>query len=157
MLLSASLAFSGFAWANEGTTSPANLQIIERDRVIRGKKMEIKVMLDKSVAPRSRFMQRLAPDIALDKIEDLEKMWSPIGGESQVARINEFAGLLPVRINDPTFQLLKRSVAACKASNRAYDPTFYSAGKLFNRSPTPTEACCIGVPLAVGVGGVAGW
>lgn len=73
-----------------------------------------------------------ALDDALDRVAELERWWSPWIAGSDVQRINADPGGTPVRVRPETFALLERSVAACLASGRAFDPTFFALQPLYD-------------------------
>lgn len=74
---------------------------------------------------------------AFDKVEGLEALWSPWIEGSDVARINARAGHEPVRVERRTLELIQRSTAACEASARSFDPTFFALSPLYDFRQEP--------------------
>ncbi|MCA9517996.1 MAG: FAD:protein FMN transferase, partial [Myxococcales bacterium] len=69
---------------------------------------------------------------------------------SDVARVDADPGGEPVKVRPETMALLERSVASCKATGRAFDPTFFALSPLYDlRDPEkfvpPTDAAIAAV------------
>ncbi len=61
-------------------------------------------------------------DRALDRIEQLEGLWSRFRPDSEISRLNACAGQ-PLRVSADTVELVERATAAWRLSGGAFDPT----------------------------------
>ena len=61
-------------------------------------------------------------DHALDRIEQLEGRWSRFRPDSEISRLNAYAGQ-PLRVSSDTVELVERATAAWRLSGGAFDPT----------------------------------
>lgn len=107
----------------------------ERARGLMGTRFYLKARLD---LPG----QEAALDHALDRVDALERLWSPWIASSDVARVNA-AGGAAVPVAAETIALASRSLALCRASGGTFDPTFFALHGLWQldarpfRPPTP--------------------
>ena len=94
---------------------------------------------------------------AMDRVAALERLWSPWIEGSDLHRINAANGAAIV-VEPETEALLQRSLALCRASGGAFDPTFFALSDLWNLKAEPfvppaAEAVAARLP-AVGCEGV---
>ncbi len=94
---------------------------------------------------------------AMDRVAALERLWSPWIEGSDLHRINTANGAAVV-VEPETIALLQRSLALCRASGGAFDPTFFALSDLWNLKAQPfvpptAEAIAARLP-AVGCAGV---
>jgi thiamine biosynthesis lipoprotein len=82
-------------------------------------------------AAQSEAIQR-----AMTRIAALEKLWSPWIAGSDLQRLNS-AGGAAVIVEPQTVALLQRSLALCKDSGGAFDPTFFALAPLWDLRAKP--------------------
>jgi thiamine biosynthesis lipoprotein len=130
-------------------TAPAS-RWVERVRGLMGTRFAIRARIE-------RAEQAEALDRALERVDALERLWSPWIEGSDLHRINA-AGGKPVVVEPATLALLERSLALCKASAGAFDPTFFALHGLwdFRAQPfvPPTDAAIAARLPAVGCAGI---
>lgn len=102
--------------------------------------------------------QAAALDRALERVDALERLWSPWIVGSDVQRINVAAGAAVV-VQPATLALIARSRADCLGTGGAFDPTFFALDGLWDlraRPFVPPTDAAIGARLpAVGCEGIA--
>ena len=113
--LGAALALGGAAGSAAAAAEP---HYASRERMLMGTRFQI---LARVAEPRAEA----ALEQALDRVAALEQLWSPWIVGSEVQRINAHAGGEPVAVGAGTFALLERTLALCRATDRAFDPTFF--------------------------------
>ena len=62
------------------------------------------------------------PRSARERLEELERRWSPFQAGSEVSRLNALAGL-PVHLSPVTLGLMERALEGARVSGGRYDPT----------------------------------
>lgn len=97
----------------------------QRERALMGTRFQILAYV-----PDDAHEQAL--DDALDRVAELERWWSPWIAGSDVARLDADPGGAPVKVRPQTLALLERSLSACKATGRAFDPTFFALSPLYD-------------------------
>lgn len=83
-----------------------------------------------------RAEQTKALDRALVRVEALERLWSPWIAGSDVARLNDAKGKAVV-VEPETIALAERSLALCRQSDGAFDPTFFGLHGLWDLRAEP--------------------
>jgi FAD:protein FMN transferase len=77
---------------------------------------------------------------AVNEIQRIEELLSTYKSSSETSRINEYAGIQPVKVSDEIFQLIKRSIKISHLTQGAFDITYGSIDKrLWNFDCTMTE------------------
>jgi thiamine biosynthesis lipoprotein len=96
------------------------------------------------VAPDKRTAQRCI-DAAFEQFQQIEALMSWRKEDSEIARINRDAYANPVKVSEPTFEVLRKSVEFSRLSDGAFDITVGPLMELWqraedaNRLPTDAE------------------
>lgn len=116
--------------AETASVTQASDTFTTRSRKLMGTQFVISALARTSV-------QKEAIDAALDAVADAERRWSPWIAGSLVKSINEQAGKAAVVVDAGTLALIQRSLKLCKASKRAFDPTFFALSPLYDFRASP--------------------
>ena len=83
-----------------------------------------------------------AIDEAIVEINRIVKVMSEWNPDSEISRVNQNAGIKPVKVSEELYRVLEASINIGKKTQGAFDITFKSAGKLWNfRNQTvPSES-----------------
>lgn len=97
--------------------------------------INIKVFGDRSV--------KQAADRAFDRIKEIEKHMSPTLEDSDVAKINQAAGVKPVKVHDDTLYVIKKALEYGRLSEGVFDITVRPVVELWgitsDNPKVPTE------------------
>ncbi len=69
--------------------------------------------------------------IAIDEIKRIEKIISSWDKNSQTSKVNQYAGIKPVKVNLELFNLIKRSIIISKLTDGAFDITYASMDRIW--------------------------
>lgn len=96
------------------------------------------------VVAKDQETTRDAADSALAEIEEVDRLMSDYKDDSEISRINRDAFKQPVKVSEPTFEVLQKSVEAGRLSGGAFDITVGPLVDLWRRAgeanSTPTDA-----------------
>ncbi|MHC1748375.1 MAG: FAD:protein FMN transferase [Cellulosilyticaceae bacterium] len=85
-----------------------------------------------------------AVEEAFNRVTEIENHMSPSIVESDVSKINQMAGVKPVKVNADTFFVIEKALAYAKLSNGAFDPAIGNIIKLWgigtDHAKIPTDA-----------------
>jgi thiamine biosynthesis lipoprotein len=70
-------------------------------------------------------------DMAVAKIEEIERLISSWDPNSQTSAINKAAGLNPVKVHPELFQLIERTIGISKLTDGAFDISYASMDKIW--------------------------
>ena len=70
-------------------------------------------------------------DLAIAKIDSIEKLISSWDPNSQTSAINQAAGVKPVRVDADLFKLIQRSISISKLSDGAFDISYASMDRIW--------------------------
>jgi thiamine biosynthesis lipoprotein len=116
-------------------TLPSQHVLVSEERVLMGTQVIVKAVGD------DHEQLRTAINAAFDEVSRLERLMSNFMSDTELSRINQQAGVAPVRVSRELFNVIKRSLHFSELSDGAFDISFASVGKLWNfRSgvvPTP--------------------
>lgn len=90
-------------------TSPFEMTVVAKD-TIQGNEY-----IDAAIAEVSR-------------IENLVSDWKP---ETQISKVNQNAGIQPIKVDDEVFELVKRSIKMSKITDGAFDISYASMDKIW--------------------------
>jgi thiamine biosynthesis lipoprotein len=79
-----------------------------------------------------REQLRIAVNAAFDEVSRLERLMSNFMPDTELSRINQQAGVAPVKVSRELFGVIKRSIFFSELSDGAFDISFASVGKLWN-------------------------
>ena len=102
-------------------TSPFEMTVVAKDTVEGNK------FIDAAIAETSR-------------IENLVSDWKP---DTQISRVNQNAGIKPIKVDDEIFQLVQRAIKVSKLTDGAFDISYASMDKIWKfdgsmkEMPTP--------------------
>lgn len=134
------LALPAWAMADVAPPTPADAPYFAyRARGIMGTRFQIMAWVDDAKG-------EAVLDRALDRVAELDRLLSPWIAGSDVQKVNAAAGGEPVRVDPFTFALMKRTLAFCELTKRAFDPTFFPLTPLYDfrdpehfRPPKPAD------------------
>ena len=96
-------------------------------------------------------------ELARERLEDLEALWSRFRPTSEISRLNE-AGGEPMAISAETMVLMETALEAWRITDGAYDPTVLGdvlrAGYVTSFDVLPAVAQALDITLAIGAGGI---
>jgi thiamine biosynthesis lipoprotein len=95
-----------------------------RESVIKGSRQLMGTVFEVSVTGVDEARGREAVEAALDEVERIEHVLSPVIEDSDVSRINAAAGVAPVRVSGETLLVLDRARDVSERSGGAFDVTF---------------------------------
>lgn len=102
-------------------------QVVEvRDTILMGSRFKITIE-EENTASANLKIDRIISEIV--RIENLISDWIP---NSQVSRINENAGIKPVKVDKEVFDLTKRAVYFSEISNGAFDISVAALEKVYD-------------------------
>ncbi|MCL2277640.1 MAG: FAD:protein FMN transferase, partial [Treponema sp.] len=67
--------------------------------------------------------KKSAYDAIFNRIREIENLMSANIPSSDISRINNNAGIAPVKVNEETFMVIKRALFFARISDGAFDPT----------------------------------
>lgn len=107
-------------------TPAPSLLLISEERVLMGTQVIVKAVGEDGEQLRA------AINAAFDEVSRLERLMSNFMPETELSRINQQAGVAPVKVNPELFAIVKRSLSFSELSDGAFDISFASVGKLWN-------------------------
>lgn len=99
------------------------LSVHRRVLKLMGNRFEISVVSDNAAWAESRI------DLAIGEISRIEKLLTTFSDDSQTSRINEQAGVKPVKVDREVYQLIERSLKISALTQGAFDITYGSIDK----------------------------
>ncbi len=115
--------------------------ITEKTIIAMGTVIDIKILSQKNSETKNKA--NAAIDNALSKIKYLESLASVYDKNSYVTKINENAGLSPIKVPEELLYIIKDSIKISELTNGAFDITFESFLKIWkifqNDSKLPSE------------------
>lgn len=100
--------------------------LVSEERVLMGTQVIVKVVSN------DRERSQIAVNAAFDEVSRLERLMSNFMPETELSRINQQAGVAPVKVSRELFEIIKRSLVFSELSDGAFDISFASVGKLWN-------------------------
>ncbi len=129
LLTSGYLASAGSESVQAIMPSP-QLVLVSEERVLMGTQVIVKAVGE------DRKQLRAAVNAAFDEVSRLERLMSNFMPDTELSRINQQAGVAPVKVSRELFGVIKRSLFFSELSDGAFDISFASVGKLWNfRTP----------------------
>lgn len=115
------------------TTKPAPVEYRQREKLM-GNTFEITVVAGDEGWARAKIA------MAIEEIRRIERLLTTFNDQSQTNRINQQAGIGPVKVDTEVFELIKRSLKISGVTDGAFDITFGSVDKrLWNFDRTMTR------------------
>lgn len=115
------------------TTKPAPVEYRQREKLM-GNTFEITVVAGDEGWARAKIA------MAIEEIRRIERLLTTFNEQSQTNRINQQAGIGPVKVDIEVFELIKRSLKISGVTDGAFDITFGSVDKrLWNFDRTMTR------------------
>lgn len=115
------------------TTKPAPVEYRQREKLM-GNTFEITVVAGDEGWARAKIA------MAIEEIRRIERLLTTFNEQSQTNRINQQAGIGPVKVDTEVFELIKRSLKISGVTDGAFDITFGSVDKrLWNFDRTMTR------------------
>lgn len=90
-----------------------------------GSRFEITVVANDSIKANKYI------DLAINEISRIEKIISSWDANSQTTKINNNAGIQPVKVDKELFDLIQRSISISKLTDGAFDITYASMDKIW--------------------------
>ncbi|HVV56664.1 MAG TPA: FAD:protein FMN transferase [Mucilaginibacter sp.] len=79
-------------------------------------------------------------DAGISEIQRIEKLLTTFSNDSETSLINQYAGIVPVKVSEETFNLIQRSTRISSVTQGAFDITYGSIDKrLWNFDQTMTS------------------
>lgn len=79
-------------------------------------------------------------DAGISEIQRIEKLLTTFSNDSETSLINQYAGIVPVKVSEETFNLIQRSIRISSVTQGAFDITYGSIDKrLWNFDQTMTS------------------
>ncbi len=79
-------------------------------------------------------------EVAISEISRIEKLFTTFSDDSQTNKINQNAGIKPVKVDSEVFELIERSIGISKITQGAFDISYGSIDKiLWNFDRTMTQ------------------
>jgi thiamine biosynthesis lipoprotein len=75
---------------------------------------------------------KAALDAAVERIKEIEQRMSTTLPDSDISRINENAGIQPVKVHPDTFFVIQKALEYAKLSGGAFDISMFPVSKLWN-------------------------
>lgn len=104
-------------------TEPAIMKEFRRSQRLMGNSFEITVVADDASWAHDRINKAIA------EIQRIEKLLTTFSESSQTNRINHFAGIKPVVVDQEVFDLIKRSIRISELTDGAFDLSYGSVDK----------------------------
>jgi thiamine biosynthesis lipoprotein len=100
--------------------------LISEERVLMGTQVIVKAIGE------NRDQLQAAVNAAFDEVSRLERLMSNFMPDTELSRINQQAGVAPVKVSRELFGVIKRSMFFSDLSDGAFDISFASVGRLWN-------------------------
>ncbi|HVW12493.1 MAG TPA: FAD:protein FMN transferase [Mucilaginibacter sp.] len=97
--------------------------VVKRECKLMGNRFELSVVTD------NEFWGNLVIDKGIAEIQRIEKLLTTFSDDSETARINQQAGIMPVEVSRETFDLVQRSIRISGITQGAFDITYGSIDK----------------------------
>lgn len=115
------------------TTKQPALEYKQATRLM-GNNFEFTVVADE----KAWAMQKI--NMAIDEVRRIEQLLTTFNEQSQANKINQMAGIAPVKVDSEVFDLIKRSLKISTVTDGAFDITYGSVDKrLWNFDHTMTS------------------
>ncbi|HZS37699.1 MAG TPA: FAD:protein FMN transferase [Polyangia bacterium] len=98
----------------------AEKHLVTRERTQMGTEVSFSALTDDEEGAARAF------DAAFDEIDRIEKMMTTWRDDSEVSRVNQQAGVAPVKVSDEMIEVLEMAERASKLSGGAFDVTYYA-------------------------------
>jgi thiamine biosynthesis lipoprotein len=102
---------------------PVLLTEYKRKERLMGNSFELTVVADDEIWAEEMI------NIAIDEIKRIEKLLTTFDETSQTCRVNEFAGIAPVKVDKEVFDLIQRSIRISEITDGAFDISYGSIDK----------------------------
>ncbi|TPN85368.1 FAD:protein FMN transferase [Aquimarina algicola] len=100
-------------------------EIYKRTLKLMGSRFEITVVAKEQVIAKQYI------DVAIQEIKRIEALISSWDTQSQTTRINQNAGIQPVKVDQELFDLIKRAISISKLTDGAFDISYASMDKIW--------------------------
>lgn len=100
-------------------------QMYRRTLMLMGSRYDISVVAKDSLKAKNYI------DLAVNEIARIEKLISSWDKNSQTSRINENAGIKPIKVDRELFDLINRSLTISKLTDGAFDISYASMDKIW--------------------------
>lgn len=106
------------------------------EQTIMGTSIQVELWSDNKKSGQKVISQVMA------EMHRIDRLMSPFKAESEISKINNFAGSQPVKIGQELLNLIDKSLAISKKTKGAFDITFASAGFMydFRKKRHPSKA-----------------
>lgn len=94
---------------------------------------------DVTVVARDSITASAHIDTAIAEIDRIEKLISSWDENSQTSKINKYAGIKPVKVDDELFKLIERAIEISKLTDGAFDISYASMDKIWKFDGSMTE------------------
>lgn len=78
-------------------------------------------------------------DMAINEVKRIENLISDWIPTSQISKVNQNAGIMPIRVDEEVFNLIERAVKVSKLTNGAFDISYASMDKIWKFDGTMKE------------------
>ena len=104
----------------------------KRTTLLMGSRFDITIVAQDSATAELRINEAIAE---ITRIENLISEWRP---NTQVSKINQNAGIQPVKVDREVFELTQRALHISKITNGAFDISFAAMDKIWRYDSTMT-------------------
>lgn len=116
------------------TSFSSTAQILrKRTTMLMGGRFDISIVAQDSLVAEQSIDEIITE---IDRIEHLISDWKPT---SQVSKINQNAGIQPVKVDPEVFELTKRALHLSKITNGAFDISFAAMDRIWKFDGSMTE------------------
>jgi FAD:protein FMN transferase len=109
-----------------GAIARADKHLVRRERTAMGTEVSFTAFTDDDEGAVRAF------SAAFDEIDRLEQMMTTWRDTSEVSRINQQAGVAPVKVSDEVIEVLEMADRSSRLSGGAFDVTFYAMHGLWH-------------------------
>src|SRR5580692_3336770 len=101
----------------------AEKSVFKRACKLMGNRFELSVVSDDERWANGKI------DAGISEIQRIEKLLTTFSDDSETNRVNNNAGIMPVKVSRETFELIRRSIRISEITQGAFDITYGSIDK----------------------------
>lgn len=124
-LLSATLFLFVISGYSQEMDAAAPLQVFQRTLKLMGSRFDLTVVADNQTQGDAYL------DMAIAEISRIERLISSWDANSQTSKINQNAGVAPVKVDQELFNLIQRAIKISKLTQGAFDISYASMDRIW--------------------------
>ncbi len=132
-LLSATLFLFVVSGYSQAVNTGTQFQVFQRTLKLMGSRFDLTVVAENQTQGNAYL------DMAIDEISRIERLISSWDPNSQTSKINQNAGVAPVKVDQELFNLIARAIKISKLTQGAFDISYASMDRIWKFDGSVTE------------------